>query len=57
MIVSEDFERKLVVTASAGGMQMMPLAPAVTAMTELLLLPGMGDWGSEASEGKLGVFM
>lgn len=57
MIVSEDFERKLVVTASAGGMQMMPLAPAVTAMTELLLLPGMGDWGSEASEGKLGVFI
>lgn len=37
MIVSGGLERKLVVTASAGGMQMMPLAPAVTAMTELLL--------------------
>lgn len=56
-MVSEDFEHKLVVTASAGGMKMMPLAPAVTAMTELLLLPGMGDWGSEALEGKLGVLI
>ena len=36
---------------------MMALVPTVAAMTELLLLPRMGDWGSKASEGKLGVLI